>query len=196
MRRRSAAGGSRRRPRWGGCPSPACPRCRRTGSAWRSAIVPPSRSGSARTAPARARRPRASAASLLPSLERDRPSSTSSIIAPISRNSAAPKPRVVAAGRAEPDAGGDRRLLRIERDGVLVGGDVGALQAGLGRLAGDVLGPQVDQHQVAVGAAGDDRKALLRSGFRPAPWRCRPPPSGRRGTPAAAPRRTRRPCRR
>ena len=62
--------------------------------------------------------------------------------------------------RAEPDAGRDRRLLRIERDAVLVAGDVGAAERHLGDLAGQLLRPQVDQHQVRVGAAGDDVEPL------------------------------------
>jgi hypothetical protein len=36
-----------------------------------------------------------------------------------------------------------------------------ATQRGVGRLAGDTLGDQVDQHQVVVGAAGDDLVAAL-----------------------------------
>src|SRR6185312_16148334 len=46
--------------------------------------------------------------------------------------------------RAEPNAGGDRRLLRIEGDTVLVAGDVGATQRDLGGFAGELLGPEVD----------------------------------------------------
>ena len=57
-------------------------------------------------------------------------------------------------GRAEPDARGHHRLLRVERDAVLVAGDVGAPERGLGRLAGEPLRRQIDQHQVVVGAAG------------------------------------------
>jgi hypothetical protein len=52
-----------------------------------------------------------------------RPSSTSTISLPISRNSASPKPRVVPAGRAEADTRGDERLFRVERNAVLVAGD-------------------------------------------------------------------------
>ena len=73
--------------------------------------------------------------------------------------------------RAEPDARRDRRLLRIERDAVLVAGDVGAAERQLRDLAGEPLGPQIDQHQMGVGAAGDDVEALRSSAFRPAPWR-------------------------
>ena len=68
-------------------------------------------------------------------------------------NSATPKPREVAAGDAEADARGHHRLLGIERHAVLVAGDVGAPERRLGRLAGQALGPQIDQHQVVVGAA-------------------------------------------
>src|SRR5918997_550875 len=58
--------------------------------------------------------------------------------------------------RAETDAGGDHRLLRIERHAVLVAGDMGAPERRLGRLAGQLLRPEIDQHKVVVGAARDD----------------------------------------
>jgi hypothetical protein len=44
----------------------------------------------------------------------------------------------------------------IERHAVLVAGHVRPLERLFGVLAGHALGPQVDQHQVAVGAARDD----------------------------------------
>src|SRR3546814_7830229 len=50
--------------------------------------------------------------------------------------------------RAEADAGGHRRLLRIEGDAVLVAGDAGAVEALLGDVAGQLLRPQIDQHEV------------------------------------------------
>src|SRR5690606_12022029 len=50
-----------------------------------------------------------------------------------------------AGGRAEADARGDHRLLRIERNAILVAGDVRALQSLLGDVAGQLLGAQVDQ---------------------------------------------------
>jgi hypothetical protein len=43
----------------------------------------------------------------------------------------------------------------------LLHGHVGAAQHGLGFLAGDALGAQVDQHDVAFGAAADDAQAAL-----------------------------------
>ena len=55
--------------------------------------------------------------------------------------------------RADADARRDLRLLGIERHAVLVGGDVGAAQRLLRDVAGELLGPQVDQQQVRVGAA-------------------------------------------
>ncbi|ENN85865.1 hypothetical protein RHSP_17832 [Rhizobium freirei PRF 81] len=58
--------------------------------------------------------------------------------------------------RAEADARRDEGLFRVERDAVLVAGDVGTAEGGLRTLAGGVLLAQVDQHQVVVGAAGDD----------------------------------------
>src|SRR5215475_3618456 len=55
----------------------------------------------------------------------------------------------------QPDTGGHRRWLRVERDRVLVQRDPGRVGAGLGLLAGHPQLPQVDQGQVGVGAAGD-----------------------------------------
>src|SRR5665213_2756453 len=49
--------------------------------------------------------------------------------------------------RAQPDAGGDKRLLRVVRDGVLVGGDEGAVERFFRRLAGGLFGPEIHQHQ-------------------------------------------------
>ena len=76
-----------------------------------------------------------------------------------------PKPRVVPAGepRRMPEVIG--RLLRVERHAVLVAGDVGAAERDLGGLAGELLGPEVDQHQMGVGAAGDERDAALDQGL-------------------------------
>src|SRR5690606_28512936 len=62
---------------------------------------------------------------------------------------------------AQTDAGGDEGLLRIVRDGVLVAGQARALQGDFGCLAGHALGAQVDQDEMAVGAAGDDPQAAL-----------------------------------
>ncbi len=84
---------------------------------------------------------------------------------PTSRNSATPKPRVVPAGEPSLIARGDRGLLRIERDAVLVAGDVGAAERRLRHLAGEALRPQVDQHQMGVGAAGDDVAAARLQGL-------------------------------
>ena len=52
--------------------------------------------------------------------------------------------------RAETQAGGDERLLRITRDHVLVGRDVRLLQRALGDLSGQLLGPQIAEHEVGV----------------------------------------------
>ena len=71
--------------------------------------------------------------------------------------------------RAEADAAGDERRLRVVRDGVLVDRDAGLVERLLGDLAGEALGPEVDQHQVVVGAARDDGEAALDQRRRPAP---------------------------
>ena len=75
--------------------------------------------------------------------------------------------------RAEPDAGGDERLLRIVGHAVLVAGEAGADERLLRDVALEPLRPQVDQHQVVVGAAGDDVEAGGSSASRPAPGRSR-----------------------
>src|SRR3954468_14503360 len=69
---------------------------------------------------------------------------------------------------AHPDARGDRRRLRVERDRVLVQHDARGVAAGLGDLAGHELPggvgdlPQVQQRQVGVRAAGDRPQPLRR----------------------------------
>src|SRR5262249_2692380 len=60
---------------------------------------------------------------------------------------------------AEANARGDRGLLRIEGDPVLVAGDAGLLEAVLGGLAVQLLGSEIDQHQVVVRAASGDGEA-------------------------------------
>ena len=70
-------------------------------------------------------------------------------------------PRVVSAGvpsRMPLVTKGD---CGIVGNGVLVDRDAGLAQQLLRHLAGQVLGPQVHQHQVRVGAAGDDGEAAL-----------------------------------
>jgi hypothetical protein len=58
-------------------------------------------------------------------------------------------------------AGGDEGLFRVERDGVFIGGHMGAFQAGFGSFAGNPFRPQIDQQQVAIGAAGDNGQPLI-----------------------------------
>src|SRR3984957_3860593 len=56
--------------------------------------------------------------------------------------------------RSQTNPGCDKGLLRIERNAVLVAGDVGAVERRLGRLAGQALRGQIDQHQMVIGASG------------------------------------------
>src|SRR5690606_16613451 len=54
---------------------------------------------------------------------------------------------------------GDERRLRVVGDGVLVDRDTSETEQALGFLAGELARPEVHQHQMRVGAAGDDRQA-------------------------------------
>ena len=68
--------------------------------------------------------------------------------------------------RAQTQTRGDERGFRIEGNAVLVAGDGGADQRLLGDVALEALGPQIDQHQMVVGAAGDDVEAVGAQAFR------------------------------
>src|SRR5579883_2218337 len=68
--------------------------------------------------------------------------------------------------RAQPDAGSYGGLFRVERNAVLVAGDVRTAERRLGGLAGEPLGPQIDQHEMRIGAAGDNVATALLEGFR------------------------------
>ena len=76
----------------------------------------------------------------------------------------------------------DERLLRVVGDRVLVAGDPGAVERLLGDLAGHAEGPEVDEHQVVVGAARDDAEALGGERRRPARRRCARSAPRSRGT--------------
>ena len=115
--------------------------------------------------------------------------------AAISRMSSSTRPRVVSAGRPDPQARGVHRRALVERDRVAVDRDPDLLEALLGLLAVEPGRGQVDEHQVHVGAAGEhvdaardqalgerprvgDRLALagaeglgLRRSRAPRPWR-------------------------
>ena len=65
---------------------------------------------------------------------------------------------------AQTHAGGHKGAAGLAGDGVLVGGNVHAVQALLQVLAGALLVPQVDEHQVVVGAAGDKLDPALLQG--------------------------------
>ena len=76
-----------------------------------------------------------------------------------------PKPRVVPAGEPRRMPEVIAGFSGIERHAVLVAGDVGAAERDLGGFAGELLGPEIDQHQMGVGAAGDERDAALDQGL-------------------------------
>src|SRR4051812_11500539 len=63
-------------------------------------------------------------------------------------------------GGAEPQPARDERLLGVVRDRVLVARDPGAVERLLRDLARHAERPQVHEHQVVVGAAGDDAEPL------------------------------------
>src|SRR5439155_23430319 len=59
--------------------------------------------------------------------------------------------------RADPEARGIHGRALVEGDRVPVHGDPDLLEAGLGGLAVEPGGPEVDQHEVDVGATGEHR---------------------------------------
>ena len=65
---------------------------------------------------------------------------------------------------ADADAGGDERAAGLAGHGVLVDRDVDFIQTVLQHLAGDLQPDQIQQHQMVVGAAGDDLLAALHQG--------------------------------
>ena len=89
--------------------------------------------------------------------------------------------------RADADAAGDHRRILVERNRVLVDRDAGLAERGLGDLAGDALGEDVDQHQVIVGAAADQAEARRREHAARALRRWRRSAAGSRRTPAPPP---------
>ncbi|CAB4721675.1 unannotated protein [freshwater metagenome] len=62
---------------------------------------------------------------------------------------------------AEPDAGGVPGAVRVGRHGVAVGHDSGVEQRRLGLAPGQSEGRHVEQHDVVVGAVGDELGAAL-----------------------------------
>ena len=61
--------------------------------------------------------------------------------------------------RADPQTGSDEWGALVERDGVLVDDDPGGIQPLLGFFAGEVLVPDIHQHQVDIGTARYDAVA-------------------------------------
>ena len=62
---------------------------------------------------------------------------------------------------AEPDAAGVPGAVGVGGDGVAVGDDAGVQQRGLGLPAGQPERRHVQQHEVVVGAAGDQSRTAL-----------------------------------
>ena len=62
-------------------------------------------------------------------------------------------------GRADADAAGHHRLLRVERNRVLVHRDVNLVEVGLDGFSGEILRAEVDEQEMRVGAAGDEPHA-------------------------------------
>src|SRR5579883_2608279 len=67
--------------------------------------------------------------------------------------------------RADADPRRYRGLLRVERDAILVYGDVGAPKGSLGGFACKALRAQIRQKQVRVGASGYEVDAACLEGF-------------------------------
>ena len=157
------------------CPSPGCRHVRRTGSAWlmpfyrridRKSVAERDRRASSRCLRPRDRRLRPS----LRAHRRLRRSSCRSRGTPPT-----PKPRVVPAGDAQPDARGDRRLFGVERNRVLVAGDVGAIERLFGRAAGR---PSSGRRSTSIRCVSVPPETISRpsrlQASRPAPSRSRP----------------------
>src|ERR1035437_2035534 len=68
--------------------------------------------------------------------------------------------------RPDADARGDVGRVFVERNGVLVDGDADLIEEVLGLFARHAEGRDVHEHQVVVGAAGDDTGALFGQGLR------------------------------
>lgn len=64
-------------------------------------------------------------------------------------------------GGSDADAGGDEGRTLLVGDGVLVHGDPGTTEHPFGILAGQLATREVEQHQVVVGAAGDEDEPPL-----------------------------------
>ncbi len=76
-------------------------------------------------------------------------------------NSSSPKPRAASARRADAQARGDARGARVEGTAFAVHGDAHGVQEVFGLLAVEVGVAQVDEHEVHVGASGEDGDACL-----------------------------------
>ena len=68
-------------------------------------------------------------------------------------------------GRAEADAAGLERRIDVEGNGVFVDRDAGQSERLFGFAAEHALAEDIDQHEVGVGAAGDDAVACVGQGL-------------------------------
>src|SRR6185437_4737335 len=68
-------------------------------------------------------------------------------------------------GRAHANAAGLHGRIDIERDGVFIDGDTGLSESFFGLAAEHAFDEDIDQHQVSVGAAGNDAIAFGHEGF-------------------------------
>ena len=177
-RARAARRGAAARSRAGRCGAARCRRRR-----------PPRPRAELRRRAGSGRRSRSRARPARPRAARSPGCSARAMIWPISWKSSACRPRVASAGVPTRRPLRDHRRARVERHRVAVDGDADVVQAVLGLLAVELGVAQVDEHEVHVGAAGEDVDAVAgaRAAPRRPPWRRRRCAPGARGrAPTAA----------
>ena len=82
-----------------------------------------------------------------------------------SRICSSPKPAGGEGGSAKADARGVQRRVDVERDGILIHGDVGEVEGLFRFFAANAAGEDVNQNDVAVGATGDDAETVPLQGL-------------------------------